>query len=76
MFSDDLSPVHIYCKDLIMQAHGTWRKRFCSCLHRCRQGKVGRITCKDMHVTPWFLLKRRDAKGTEVSSINADVKGG
>lgn len=74
-FSDDLTPMHIYCKDIIMQAAKEYGgdEFVLACTDSARAKWIESLA-KDMHVTPAFLLKRRNDSGTEVVSINADVK--
>jgi ribose-phosphate pyrophosphokinase len=75
-FEHDVYPVHIYCKDLVIEAaieHGG--DNFVMASTDAGRAKWVESLANDIGVNAAFILKRR-LKGdhTEVSAINADVK--
>jgi ribose-phosphate pyrophosphokinase len=75
-FEHELYPVHVYCKDIIMQAARHYGgEDFVMASTDAGRAKWVESLANDMGVNAAFILKRR-LKGdhTEVSAINADVK--
>ncbi|AMR34039.1 ribose-phosphate pyrophosphokinase [Mucilaginibacter sp. PAMC 26640] len=76
-FEHDLYPVHVYCKDLIIEAARQYGgDNFVMASTDAGRAKWVESLANDMGVNAAFILKRR-MKGdhTEVSAINADVAG-
>jgi ribose-phosphate pyrophosphokinase len=75
-FENELYPVHVYCKDIIMEVAKQYGGRdFVMASTDAGRAKWVESLANDMGVNAAFILKRR-LKGdhTEVSAINADVK--
>jgi ribose-phosphate pyrophosphokinase len=76
-FEHDLYPVHIYCKDIVIEAARQYGgNNFVMASTDAGRAKWVESLANDMGVNAAFILKRR-LKGdhTEVSAINADVEG-
>lgn len=76
-FEHDLYPVHIYCKDLVIEAARKYGgDNFVMASTDAGRAKWVESLANDIGVNAAFILKRR-LKGdhTEVSAINADVDG-
>src|ERR1700761_9533677 len=76
-FEQDLYPVHVYCKDLVIKAaHEYGGDNFVMASTDAGRAKWVESLANDLGVNAAFILKRR-LKGdhTEVSAINADVAG-
>ncbi|QEM02789.1 ribose-phosphate pyrophosphokinase [Mucilaginibacter rubeus] len=76
-FEQDLYPVHVYCKDIVIEAATRYGgDNFVMASTDAGRAKWVESLANDMGVNAAFILKRR-LKGdhTEVSAINADVAG-
>ncbi|SEN54895.1 ribose-phosphate pyrophosphokinase [Mucilaginibacter gossypiicola] len=76
-FEQDLYPVHVYCKDIVIEAATRYGGgNFVMASTDAGRAKWVESLANDMGVNAAFILKRR-LKGdqTEVSAINADVAG-
>ncbi|QEM09322.1 ribose-phosphate diphosphokinase [Mucilaginibacter rubeus] len=76
-FEQDLYPVHVYCKDIVIEAGTRYGgDNFVMASTDAGRAKWVESLANDMGVNAAFILKRR-LKGdhTEVSAINADVAG-
>jgi ribose-phosphate pyrophosphokinase len=76
-FEQDLYPVHVYCKDIVIEAATHYGgDNFVMASTDAGRAKWVESLANDMGVNAAFILKRR-LKGdqTEVSAINADVAG-
>ncbi|WP_114940413.1 ribose-phosphate diphosphokinase [Mucilaginibacter endophyticus] len=76
-FEQDLYPVHVYCKDIVIEAATRYGgDNFVMASTDAGRAKWVESLANDMGVNAAFILKRR-LKGdhTEVSTINADVAG-
>jgi len=76
-FEQDLYPVHVYCKDIVIEAATQYGgDNFIMASTDAGRAKWVESLANDMGVNAAFILKRR-LKGdhTEVSAINADVAG-
>lgn len=76
-FEQDLYPVHVYCKDIVIEAATQYGgDNFVMASTDAGRAKWVESLANDMGVNAAFILKRR-LKGdqTEVSAINADVAG-
>ncbi|UEG54175.1 ribose-phosphate diphosphokinase [Mucilaginibacter daejeonensis] len=76
-FEHDLYPVHVYCKDLVIEAARQYGGTdLVMASTDAGRAKWVESLANDMGVSAAFILKRR-LKGdhTEVSAINADVAG-
>lgn len=76
-FEHDLYPVHVYCKDIVIEAARQYGgDNFVMASTDAGRAKWVESLANDMGVNAAFILKRR-LKGdhTEVSAINADVAG-
>lgn len=76
-FEHDLHPVHIYCKNIIMQAAREYGgEDFVLASTDAGRAKWVESLANDLNVNAAFLLKRRIQNNTtEVTAINADVDG-
>ncbi|GAA4327792.1 ribose-phosphate diphosphokinase [Mucilaginibacter gynuensis] len=76
-FEQDLYPVHVYCKDIVIEAARQYGgDNFVMASTDAGRAKWVESLANDLGVNAAFILKRR-LKGdhTEVSAINADVAG-
>jgi ribose-phosphate pyrophosphokinase len=76
-FEQDLYPVHVYCKDIVIEAAREFGgANFVMASTDAGRAKWVESLANDLGVNAAFILKRR-LKGdhTEVSAINADVAG-
>jgi ribose-phosphate pyrophosphokinase len=76
-FEQDLYPVHVYCKDIVIEAARQFGgDNFVMASTDAGRAKWVESLANDLGVNAAFILKRR-LKGdhTEVSAINADVAG-
>jgi ribose-phosphate pyrophosphokinase len=76
-FEQDLYPVHVYCKDIVLRAALDYGgDNFVMASTDAGRAKWVESLANDLGVNAAFILKRR-LKGdhTEVSAINADVSG-
>ena len=76
-FEQDLYPVHVYCKDLVIKAAREYGgDNFVMASTDAGRAKWVESLANDLGVNAAFILKRR-LKGdhTEVSAVNADVSG-
>jgi len=76
-FEHDLYPVHVYCKDIVIEAARQYGgDNFVMASTDAGRAKWVESLANDLGVNAAFILKRR-LKGdhTEVSAINADVAG-
>jgi ribose-phosphate pyrophosphokinase len=76
-FEQDLYPVHVYCKDLVIKvAREYGGDNFVMASTDAGRAKWVESLANDLGVNAAFILKRR-LKGdhTEVSAVNADVSG-
>ncbi|WP_183568442.1 ribose-phosphate diphosphokinase [Mucilaginibacter sp. SP1R1] len=76
-FEQDLYPVHVYCKDIVIAAAREFGgNNFVMASTDAGRAKWVESLANDLGVNAAFILKRR-LKGdhTEVSAINADVAG-
>jgi ribose-phosphate pyrophosphokinase len=76
-FEHDLYPVHVYCKNIVMEAARQYGgDNFVMASTDAGRAKWVESLANDLGVNAAFILKRR-LKGdhTEVSAINADVAG-
>ncbi|EHQ25152.1 ribose-phosphate diphosphokinase [Mucilaginibacter paludis] len=76
-FEHDIYPVHVYCKDIVLQAALQYGgDNFVMASTDAGRAKWVESLANDLGVNAAFILKRR-LKGdhTEVSAINADVSG-
>ena len=75
-FEHELYPVHVYCKDIIIQvARQYGGDDFVMASTDAGRAKWVESLANDMGVSAAFILKRRlKCDHTEVSAINADVK--
>jgi ribose-phosphate pyrophosphokinase len=76
-FEHDLYPVHVYCKDIVINAAREYGgDNFVMASTDAGRAKWVESLANDLGVNAAFILKRR-LKGdhTEVSAINADVAG-
>ena len=76
-FEHELYPVHVYCKDMVIQtARQYGGDNFVMASTDSGRAKWVESLANDLGVNAAFLLKRRlSGSNTEVSAINADVKG-
>jgi len=76
-FEQDLYPVHVYCKDIVLEAARQYGgDNYVMASTDAGRAKWVESLANDLGVNAAFILKRR-LKGdhTEVSAINADVAG-
>ncbi len=76
-FENDLQPVHVYCKEIIMEAaKSVGGNDFVLASTDAGRAKWVESLANDIGVNAAFLLKRRlEGDKTEISAVNADVKG-
>ncbi|GAA5032270.1 ribose-phosphate pyrophosphokinase [Marivirga lumbricoides] len=76
-FENDLQPFHVYCKKLIIEAaKSVGGKDFVLASTDAGRAKWVESLANDIGVNAAFLLKRRlSGDKTEISAVNADVKG-
>jgi ribose-phosphate pyrophosphokinase len=76
-FEGNIRPIHLYCKDLIMEAcHELAGNDFILACTDAGRAKWVESLANDMGVNGAFVFKRRiSGETTEITSINADVKG-
>ncbi|QKJ29864.1 ribose-phosphate pyrophosphokinase [Mucilaginibacter mali] len=76
-FEHELYPVHVYCKDIVIDAARQYGgNNFVMANTDAGRAKWVESLANDMGVNAAFILKRRlSGDHTEVSAINADVKG-
>ncbi|MBK6265775.1 ribose-phosphate pyrophosphokinase [Marivirga sp. S37H4] len=76
-FENDLQPVHVYCKEIIIEAaKSVGGKDFVLASTDAGRAKWVESLANDIGVNAAFLLKRRlEEDKTEISAVNADVKG-
>jgi ribose-phosphate pyrophosphokinase len=76
-FEHHLYPVHVYCKDIILQAaHDYGGDNYVLASTDAGRAKWVESLANDAGVGAAFVLKRRSQDGqTEVSAVNADVQG-
>ncbi|MGD1844975.1 MAG: ribose-phosphate diphosphokinase [Salibacteraceae bacterium] len=76
-FEDHLRAVHVYCKDLIIEAAlQNGGSNFVLASTDAGRAKWVESLAKEIGVNPAFVLKRRvSGSETEVTAINADVAG-
>jgi ribose-phosphate pyrophosphokinase len=75
-FEGNIRPIHLYCKDLIMEAcHELAGQDFILACTDAGRAKWVESLANDMGVNGAFVFKRRiSGETTEITSINADVK--
>lgn len=75
-FKSPLRAVHIYCKDLVIDASREFGgDNFVLGSTDAGRAKWVESLAKEMGVNPAFILKRREGESTEVTAVNADVEG-
>ncbi|WP_375580035.1 ribose-phosphate diphosphokinase [Marivirga tractuosa] len=76
-FEGNLFPIHLYCKDLIIEACREFGgDNFVLASTDAGRAKWVESLANDMHVNAAFVLKRRlQGDKTEVNAVNADVEG-
>ncbi|HWZ04974.1 MAG TPA: ribose-phosphate diphosphokinase, partial [Mucilaginibacter sp.] len=76
-FEQDLYPVHVYCKDLVIEAAREYGgDNFVMASTDAGRAKWVESLANDLCVNAAFILKRRlKDDHTEVSAVNADVSG-
>ncbi len=76
-FEQNLQPMHIYCKDIVIDAARTYGgDNFVLASTDAGRAKWVESLANDLNVNAAFVLKRRlSGDTTEVSAINADVTG-
>ncbi|MCU0443824.1 MAG: ribose-phosphate diphosphokinase [Microscillaceae bacterium] len=76
-FEGNIRPIHLYCKDLIIEAcHELAGQDFILACTDAGRAKWVESLANDMGVNGAFVFKRRiSGDTTEITSINADVKG-
>ncbi len=74
-FEQNLQPLHIYCKNIVMQAaKDIGGDNFILASTDAGRAKWVESLANDLGVSPAFILKRRiSGDQTEVSAVNADV---
>lgn len=75
-FENDLYPIHVYCKDIIMEAAREYGGNdFILASTDAGRAKWVESLANDMKVDVAFVLKRRKYEDqTQISAVNADVK--
>lgn len=76
-FEHELYPVHVYCKPIVIDAAGQYGgNNFVIASTDAGRAKWVESLANDLNVNAAFILKRRlSGDHTEVSAVNADVKG-
>ena len=75
-FEHHLYPVHVYCKDIILQAARDYGgDDYVLASTDAGRAKWVESLANDAGVGAAFVLKRRSGDQTEVSAVNADVQG-